>query len=110
MEQENTETEVGFSAERIDWELPNDLTRKYATNFLVQKGENEWYLSFFQISPPIVFGSEKDIEKQLKAIPKIPAKCVAGLILSQAGLISLTDLLNRTIDRFQLAQNQPNQD
>jgi len=66
----------------IEWNIPDDLVARYATNMAVQRLENEFLISFFEIKPPIILGEPANIEEKLKELKSIRANCVAQIIVS----------------------------
>jgi hypothetical protein len=91
----------------VDWQLPPDLHTEYATNVLVQHGQHEIFLLFFQAQPPIIVGELVERQKQLEEISKIPAKCVAKVIISPDRLEELIDLLKRQLESYRTNFSNP---
>ncbi len=66
----------------VTWHIPDDLVARYATNMVVQRLENEYLISFFEIKPPIILGNPEEISEQAKDIKDIKATCVAQIIVA----------------------------
>lgn len=77
----------------IDWNVPDDLIARYATNMVVQKLENEFIISFFDIKQPIIIGEPAIIEEKLKELKSIRANCVAQIIVSADKMPKFVDAL-----------------
>jgi len=75
----------------IDWDF-GDLASRYATNMLIQKGENEFYISFFDITPPLLFSPE-DHDK----VKSVKANCVSRIIIAKDKLQSFIDALQQSV-------------
>jgi hypothetical protein len=84
----------------IDWHIPDDLRAEFATNIVVQKGEHEIFLLFFQAQPPILIGEEEEVERKLSELPAVKAKCVAKVILAPERLADLVRLLTTTLENY----------
>ena len=67
----------------LSWHVPEDLVARYASNMVVQRLENEYLISFFEIKPPIVLGSPEEIKEQTKEIRDIKATYVAQIFISE---------------------------
>jgi hypothetical protein len=61
--------------------IAEDIVGKYAHQMVVQTLENEVILSFFEVVPPFVLGSDEDQEKLAAA--GIRAECVARIIFAK---------------------------
>jgi len=55
----------------IDWQIPNDIHSRYATNLVVQAGPNEFIISFFEVRAPILLGSPEEVQASLEKIKSI---------------------------------------
>ncbi len=75
----------------IEWNF-GDLLNRYATNMLIQRGENEFYISFFEITPPLLF-SPADHGK----IKSVKANCVARIVIAKDKLQSFIDALQQSV-------------
>lgn len=84
----------------LEWHYPDDLITRYSNNMLVQHGENEFFLSFFEIRPPILVGSEEERRQQLANTESIRAECVARLTVSPDTLENFIEALQANLDRY----------
>ena len=46
---ENNEIKVKQLEFPLDWVVPDHIVARYATNMVVQHGENEFFISFFEV-------------------------------------------------------------
>lgn len=90
--------EMGFP---IEWHFQEDLVARYATNMIVQRTENEFIISFFEIKPPVFLGSPEEIAEQAKGIKSVRANCVAQIIVASGKMSSFIEALDRNFKRSQ---------
>lgn len=83
----------------IEWNVPDGTVARYATNMVVQRLENEFLISFFEILPPMVLGEPSEISKKLKQINSVTANCVAQIIVSAEKMPAFVDALDNSIKR-----------
>ncbi|MGZ5437184.1 MAG: DUF3467 domain-containing protein [Pyrinomonadaceae bacterium] len=79
----------------VIWNFPDDLWSGYATNIIVQAGEQELYLSFFEAQPPIILQPE-DWEE----LESVNAECIARIIVTPDRLAKFIDVLQQQLDTF----------
>ena len=67
----------------IDWRFPEDLETRFANHMLVQYDQSEFHISFFEVLPPLLMGTDEDQSKTLQSLKSIPAKCVSRIVVSK---------------------------
>jgi hypothetical protein len=67
---------------------------------IVQHSEHEFYVSFFEMQPPIILGTPKDQQTQLEEIGHIEAECVARLVISPDRLENFIQALQTNLERY----------
>lgn len=77
------------------WSFPSDLVSGYATNMLVQTGESELYVSFFEAPPPVLFGPE-----DAKKLESVTAECIARLVISPDRVAKFIEVLQQQLNAF----------
>lgn len=77
----------------IEWNVPDDIVARYASNMTVQRMENEYLISFFEVKPPIILGEPTEIESKLKTFKTMRANCVAQIIISKEKMPSIISAL-----------------
>jgi hypothetical protein len=82
----------------LDWQVPDSIITRHATNIVIQRGENELIISFFEVSPPILIGEPKDIEAKLAEIKSIPAICVSRIVVSNDRMKGFTEAFQVALD------------
>jgi hypothetical protein len=85
----------------IEWQFPPNLVSHYATNLVVQRTEQEFVISFFELRQPILLGSTEEKESALASVNSVPAVCVARIIVSSTRMPEFVRVLQ---DQLQLMQ------
>ena len=71
--------------------IPPGITTQYANHATVQHtAKGDFFISFFEIVPPVILGEESDVAKQFDQLTSVPATCVARFAVTEqivAGLI-----------------------
>ena len=82
----------------IDWSVSDNIVARYATNMVVQRLENEFVISFFEIMPPIFLGDPEYIAEKLENLKSAQANCVAQVIVAHNKLPAFIDALKKNHD------------
>lgn len=77
------------------WGFPEDMISGYATNMLVQAGEHELYVSFFEAPPPVLLGPE-----DVKNLESVNAECIARIIIAPERMPEFIGVLQKQLDTF----------
>jgi hypothetical protein len=90
----------------VVWEGIDDMPILFVNQFLGQVGQqSEVILSFGQLAPPAIVGeTQKEREKQARSLTHLPVKPIARLALTRAGLEQLVDVLHKTLENYDKAQ------
>jgi hypothetical protein len=83
----------------IDWQVPAGVISRYVTHLVVQGTEHEFFLSFFEARPPLIFGPLPDEVT-------VPAECVARIVLTPERLAEFVGVLQDAVDRHPRTQAQ----
>lgn len=62
---------------------------------LVQAAEQEFYLSFFEIQPPIILSPE-----DVGAIENVRAECIARIIITPERMAKFIEVMQQQLDNF----------
>ncbi|MFQ5779444.1 MAG: hypothetical protein ACE5HN_01500 [Nitrospiria bacterium] len=86
---------------KVDFHIPENFTRRYATNMLIQHGENEFLISFFETYPPTFLVSPMDVEakKKIDDLKSVKANCIASIIVSDEKMPSFVKAMNDAYER-----------
>ena len=77
------------------WNFPEDLLSGYATNILVQAGEQELFVSFFEIQHPILLKPD-----DINTVESVKAECFAKIIVTPERLATFIPVLQQQLDAF----------
>jgi len=77
------------------WDFPEDLESKFVTNMLVQSGEQEFFVSFFEVAPPLIFLPE-DVQK----IENMRAHCIGRFVISPERIEKFIKVLQQQLKAF----------
>jgi hypothetical protein len=75
-----TESQAGVQLP-IEWYCPEGLVTRYANNVVVQPSENGFYISFFEIPPPLIVGPPEQQKARLEQMVAVRAECVARIVV-----------------------------
>lgn len=78
----------------IEWNLPESLITPFATNTVVQAGDNVVKIFFFQVKPPL------RIDKSEPPPSKVRADCVASVIMTPDKLPKIIKILQDQYDKY----------
>ena len=82
--------------------VPDGMVSKYAHQMVVQTLENEVILSFFEVVPPLMLGTEEEQEKLAAA--GIKAECVAKIIFAKKRLPAFVNAMHGVQEKLGLNQ------
>ena len=85
----------------IEWNVPDDIVARYVTNMVVQRAENEFIVSFFEIRPPLLLGNPDEIIEKVKKMDSIRANCVAQIIVAADRMPVFVEVLVKNLKRSQ---------
>jgi hypothetical protein len=84
----------------LEWHFPENLVTRYANNVVVQHGEHEFIISFFEVFPPILLGSPEETRTELDQIESVQANCVARIIIPWDRMPGFIKALQSNQDKF----------
>lgn len=85
----------------VEWHFAEGLQSRYANNALVQTGQHEFVISFFEIQPPLLVGSPEENKAKLQQMGAIQAECVSKVILSPEVIPGLISALQAELEKYQ---------
>lgn len=86
----------------LRFNIPSGMTSRYAHHMLVQPGENEVTLSFFEVFPPLLLGSPEEQKEILKK--GVKAECVARVTIAKARYFSFVKAWQSIVDELAPAE------
>lgn len=77
-----------------------DVPVALANQFIIQHEQNEFILTFGQITPPILLGNDEQRLEQAKNIAYVPVKVVGRFTFTRQRLSELVDVLQRHLRKY----------
>jgi len=78
---------------------------RYANNMVIQHSDQEFIISFFEVFPPLLFGTPGDLDK-VAALKSVRGECVARVIVSAERLPIFIQALQTNLERFASRQEE----
>ncbi len=91
----------------VDWRIPENIQGQYANNILVQAGQLEFNIFFFEMQQPLLSGSPEENKAKLEEMKSIPAHCVSKVVLSPELIPGLVNALQTEYEKYR--SQRPNQ-
>lgn len=98
------EEQPGELTLKIDWNIPDDIVTKFATNVVVQMLENEFKVSFFEAKPEIVLGDEIKL-KAIKDKGTVRADCIGSFIVTADRMPNFINAMKKVFDIYESRQS-----
>ncbi|HVB25795.1 MAG TPA: hypothetical protein VNG51_27910 [Ktedonobacteraceae bacterium] len=99
-EQNQQQTEGMSVSLPINWHFPENLQSHYATNVLVQSGQFEIIISFFEAQVPLLLGQPEDNLAKLEQLGAIQAECVGKIIVSPEIVPTIIHTLQTGLENY----------
>lgn len=112
-EQNQQQTERMSVSLPVNWHFPENLQSRYATNVIVQSGQFELIISFFEAQVPLLLGQPEDNKAKLKQLGAVQAECVSKIIVSPEIVPTIIQTLQTGLDNYyasKLIQQQETED
>ena len=81
----------------FDAGLAQDVAPAYVTNVAVQRTEHEYILSFFEVLPPLLFGTPEAVMQQIGGMQHAPTRCVARVVIARTRMKEVAELFQRAV-------------
>ncbi len=85
----------------VNLHTPPGFPSQYATNLVVQHTEHEFVITFFEMRPPPLLGTEQKKRKQLDAVKEIDATCLARIIVSPNRMGEFIQVMQDNLKTFE---------
>lgn len=99
MSEEYQEQEADGITLPVDWHFPEGLISRYANNVLVQQGQYEMIISFFEMQIPMLSGSPEENKAILEKMDSIRAECVGKIIIPRELASGLINALQAELEK-----------
>src|SRR5690348_3816812 len=91
----------------VDLHIPDNIQSRYTNNILVQFGQFEFNIFFFEMQLPLLSGSPEENKAKLESLGAVQAQCVSKVVLSPELVPGLIKALQTELDKYQSQrQNQ----
>jgi hypothetical protein len=68
----------------VDWNgAAKDQSVRFADQMIVQNKEGMYYISFFAVNPPVIFGTSEEQAQQLSEVNKITPDCIGRIVVTE---------------------------
>lgn len=85
----------------IEWDIPPSIVTRPAMNIVVQHTEHEFVISFFEVHPPFVLGSDEEKGAIAERITSVRAECVARVTVAAGRMPEFVEVLRRNLEAYQ---------
>jgi len=82
---------------KIEWNIPQNMDSKYATNFTLQHFENHFKMSCYEIKPDIILSLQD--RKKVDQRGTIRADCIGSYIITRDNLIKLKEIIETQLSK-----------
>jgi len=96
--------EDGAIKKPLEFVMPDSVLNRFANYTVVQHESDAFTLSFFEIQKPPILGSEEERMKAAKALPAVPAVCVARIVVTPSHFKNLLDAMQANFEKHQKGQ------
>lgn len=85
----------------IELHTSDTIVGHYSNHMVVQHDGQAFFISFYEVSPPVVVGDPEERERQVKELKSIRANCVARIIVPKGRMQSFVDTLKMNLESSQ---------
>ena len=90
---------------KLNFRIPSRMPAVYAHHMLIQQGEHEITLSFFEVLPPLVTSDIEDSAKFLQEVG-LTAECVARVTIAKDRYPSFVKAMQQTLGQISSQQQE----
>ena len=65
----------------VEWYVPDYIKTYHVTDLTVQYTGNAFVASFYEVRPPLLLGSQSEVEKQAEKLTSIRKQCVTRVAI-----------------------------
>jgi hypothetical protein len=80
----------------IELVFPPDMLSRYVNHCVIQWGEHECKIVFFEVDPPMLMGSQEEKAEQAKQLSSVKARCVGRFVLAKEFVPIFVKILTET--------------
>lgn len=67
----------------------------FANHFTLQRDGNHVFMQFFELSPPMLLGTDEENEKKLTQMQHLDANCVGRIVMGEQDFESMVDAIEK---------------
>lgn len=86
-------------AVRVTYPVFDDTLPVYANQATVQFTGTEFVIGFYAAFPPILVGTEEEVQAKADALDEVPAKCVAKIVIAKDRMAEIVNVLGENVAR-----------
>ena len=90
----------------IEWHVSDSIQSRYATNVLVQAGQYEFIISFFEAQIPLFAGQPEENKAMLEQLGAIRAECVGRIIVAAEQLPNIINALQASLEAYRASASK----
>lgn len=85
---------------RVLWEVPAGFPTHYSTHLVVQHGEEDFTITFWDLRPPVLMGSLEQKQQQVRALTEVRPTVLARIIVSPRRMREFTQVMQDNLKTF----------
>jgi hypothetical protein len=93
----------------VTWENVEGVPVFFANQYVCQFNQDEFILTFGQMTPPMLLGDEQDRAEQLQRLEYVPVKPLARMAFTYSRLVELINVLQANREQYEQLQQIRNQ-
>ena len=93
----------------VEWNIPDDIITRYATNLVVQHTDQEFTLSFFETRQPILLGTPEESLATVKKLKTMRADCIARIVVTPEKMSQFVEVMGRNVARHLKTMGKENE-
>ena len=90
----------------IEWHISESIQSRYSTNIVVQSGQHEFTLSFFETQIPLLAGNPSENRDSLEKLGVIRAECVGRIIVAAEQMPGIIATLQASLEAYRESKAQ----
>ncbi len=84
----------------LEWYVPEELPTYYATNLVIQHTEHEFFITFFELVPPITLGKTPE---EIERLQSVRARALARVAVSPDRLEEFIQVMQDNLTKYRLS-------
>ena len=105
-EADNIQQQVPDISLPIKWNVPDNIESRYANNVIVQPGQNEITIFFFETKVPPFLGSPEEYRNFMLEQGFIQAECVGKLVVNPTLMPGIIQAMQVSMTNYQQSSEE----